>query len=734
MTTPLTSDQAIVLLREQPDAYDTPDKLRALAAQVDADASGRVTVLYSGPSAKGVPSSQLIKSMLESGEDIRVIDNSEAARLLQSDEFLHSVANAYGIRPKPLIDGTYRGPAADWLYHPTQGPWADASARFADATVGEVRAIVGDADPNRVFGATEVPHMLANEKVPAIEGIPREALVARQSTHGTQAAFEMIAARSREHVGLLRVPTDVPVNYAGQLLRDERGQLRLDSREYFAATNLESNAPPIPAETRALGGSMHPPSEYARAGQLHLQELQTQRISVHSPRISAAAKGLGAAGIGLTAYDAADTLHDAARLRDQGNATAAQARIERFAVQNGGGWAGAATFAGIGAAAGVESGPGLLVTGAIGGIVGAVAGDQVGDGLTARKIHRQDDPQGNTWTFDPKHPDQGWTRTLRELDVAATAANRADMPIYSPAKTLTADAALSDRLTWQASNTAIELALGSPPQNRDPYAIKANASDTPRHGDSPWTRDPDTRQWTREVAGAFVERGLTPRHTELATPQRAAELERASQAIIAENAARTPAAMAMRFQAAYEHNGWSQYGPVPEAVTEALRHPGRVVGSDGVRYERHAQGQWTHGGMLRDSRAEGLLRQELDATYQAQQQVSAPVPTLAPVVVRPDPEVRQDALAPPQATPAEPAPPSSAAAANPWGLTVAGQYLNRYLAALERGDEAEMGKLAEAYAQTPQFKEWEAESLRQWEAEQQQQMQVPEQPGRGFSR
>jgi hypothetical protein len=57
----------------------------------------------------------------------------------------------------------------------------------------------------------------------------------------------------------------------------------------------------------------------------------------------------------------------------------------------------------------VESGPGLLVTGAIGGIVGAVAGDQVGDWLNERKINRQDDPQGNTWTFDPDRPGRGWT-------------------------------------------------------------------------------------------------------------------------------------------------------------------------------------------------------------------------------------------------------------------------------------------------------------------------------------
>ncbi|WP_147455619.1 hypothetical protein [Solilutibacter pythonis] len=53
MTTPLTAEQAISLLRQQTHAYQTPEQLRTLAAQVDTNPSGRTTVLYSGPSAKG---------------------------------------------------------------------------------------------------------------------------------------------------------------------------------------------------------------------------------------------------------------------------------------------------------------------------------------------------------------------------------------------------------------------------------------------------------------------------------------------------------------------------------------------------------------------------------------------------------------------------------------------------------------------------------------------------------
>ncbi|RMH93718.1 hypothetical protein EBB59_03440, partial [Lysobacter pythonis] len=67
---------------------------------------------------------------------------------------------------------------------------------------------------------------------------------------------------------------------------------------------------------------------------------------------------------------------------------------------------------------------------------------------------------------------------------------------------------------------------------------------------------------------------------------------------------------------------------------------------------------------------------------------------------------------------------------NPWDETLAGRYINRYMAALERGDEAEMDRLADIYAQTPQFKEWEAwgqENAQRLALEEQQQQQQQQQ-------
>jgi hypothetical protein len=173
---PLTAHQAIDLLHKSPGAYTTPEKIRALAVRVNADAAGRLTVLYSGGVGKGAWSNDIIKGMVAAGEDVRVINKSEAAKFMESRDFYSAVAKAHGIPAEPLIAGTYRGPASNWLYHPTQGPWADASARFADLTKGEVRAVVSGAAPDRVFGAVELPRVIANPQVTTIEGIPRQTL------------------------------------------------------------------------------------------------------------------------------------------------------------------------------------------------------------------------------------------------------------------------------------------------------------------------------------------------------------------------------------------------------------------------------------------------------------------------------------------------------------------------------------------------------------------------------
>ena len=80
-------DQALVELTNLTNSGSvTPEALLNLSRQVSVDASGSITVLYSGKMPDGTTStSKAIQDMLASGLDIRVIDNSPVAKFLQSD-------------------------------------------------------------------------------------------------------------------------------------------------------------------------------------------------------------------------------------------------------------------------------------------------------------------------------------------------------------------------------------------------------------------------------------------------------------------------------------------------------------------------------------------------------------------------------------------------------------------------------------------------------------------------
>ncbi|WP_162253674.1 zeta toxin family protein [Lysobacter sp. Root690] len=340
-----------------------------------------------------------------------------------------------------------------------------------------------------------------------------------------------------------------------------------------------------------------------------------------------AGKVLGIAGLALDAYDAADTLRTSNRLRGEGNDTAAASELIHFGSRTVGGFAGAGLGVTAGAIAGVETGPGLLVTGAIGGVVGVFAGDKIAQWTDDRRIYRQDDGQGNTWNYDPDQPDRGWRRTA-PVDASD---DRIDNPARSE---LRASPALANELNYKSTSISAELVLGGPPKQRDPFVQSANASDTPSITPASWTRDADSNEWRREVVIAFVERGMSPKRIETAGPERAAELDQAAANTVLHNAANSPPAIAARYEDAYARNGWAAHGPMPNAVTHARTNVDTLVASDDNRYQRRADGEWVSDGMIYDSTASGNLREELNATREVlratlppPQAVQAPPPT-----------------------------------------------------------------------------------------------------------
>lgn len=328
---------------------------------------------------------------------------------------------------------------------------------------------------------------------------------------------------------------------------------------------------------------------------------------VRAPRLGGAGRALGFAGLALEAYDGAQSYRTASRLRGEGNDTAADSELIHFGSRSIGGLGGAAIGAGAGGAVTSWSGPGMLIGGTVGGIVGVFGGEKFAQWTDNRSIYNQQDRSGNTWTFDPEQPGAGWQRRA-PIDASSDGvdnARRGDVR---------ASPETANELNFQATTRSVELILGSPPPQRDPFTQPANGQDTESSRPSSWERNPDSGQWTRTVYGPFVERGMTPRHVEAATPERAAQLDQAAARVVVENASNSRASIAARYEDAYIQNGWARFGQMPDAVRNRRTDIDMLIASDDNLYQRQPDGRWVSDGMIYDSTASGSLQQELEAT------------------------------------------------------------------------------------------------------------------------
>ncbi|MFA1041780.1 hypothetical protein ACA085_19790, partial [Xanthomonas fragariae] len=149
---------------------------------------------------------------------------------------------------------------------------------------------------------------------------------------------------------------------------------------------------------------------------------------------------------------------------------------------------------------------------------------------------------------------------------------------------------------------AAALALKHAPKPEDPYRQRANATDRPSLSTADWKRDAADGHWHRlvktEVTGAN-ERGTYVQ--EIALPPRAAELDAQAEAVIARNIVNSPGAIAARYELAYHRSGWAADGlPISPAVQQALPDPDAFTASNGQRYYRNIDGQWTSNGVAAD--------------------------------------------------------------------------------------------------------------------------------------
>ncbi|HEY4092042.1 MAG TPA: hypothetical protein VGN46_11045 [Luteibacter sp.] len=305
-----------------------------------------------------------------------------------------------------------------------------------------------------------------------------------------------------------------------------------------------------------------------------------------------------AAGLGATVVDGVNSGGAAVDAFEAGNHAGATSQVVHFAGRNAGGWAGAAMFASAAGAAGVETGPGALVAAGIGGIVGSVAGERLANEYDQYRISHQKDAQGREWTLDAAH---GWSQRLPPL------------PNHPREQIVVASPELSRRLSYQASNTAVELALANNYEPKDPYRQAPTDHDARTADAVPWIRDPDSKAWSRHVTDQWLEHGMSRSHIEHASPQRAAELDASAEQTIHENVAQSHLGVAERYLAVYEQERWHELGKVPTAVQHAVLAPTeKLMASDGHTYTHDRSGDWSSPGFLGTRHATDNLREELD--------------------------------------------------------------------------------------------------------------------------
>ncbi|AJY86786.1 A nuclease family of the HNH/ENDO VII superfamily with conserved AHH [Xanthomonas citri subsp. citri UI6] len=301
-----------------------------------------------------------------------------------------------------------------------------------------------------------------------------------------------------------------------------------------------------------------------------------------------AGQALRSAGLLVTAADAVTSGQRSVRFLGQDKPLAAQSELAPFAGRNAGGWAGgtAAAYA-LG-----SSGAGPMVLIAADAYFMSVAGEKAAALLDNRAIYHQTDRDGTAWSFDGR----AWSRG----GMADTTGDGIDNPAAMP---IVASYAKSRELNYHATNAAAALALKDAPAPTDPYRQPANAGDRPSLNAADWRRDTADGQWHRlvktEISGANDRGGY---EQETASPPRAAELDAQAQAVIAHNIANSPGAIAARYELTYHRSGWAAEGlPMSPAVQQALPDPDALIASNGQRYYRNMEGQWTGQGAPPDA-------------------------------------------------------------------------------------------------------------------------------------
>ncbi|MDR2636181.1 MAG: hypothetical protein LBC08_05065, partial [Campylobacteraceae bacterium] len=138
-----------------------------ISKDVSVDASGSTTILYSG-NIDGQKTGDIVATIAELDPNVRIINNTDAARFLNSKKLKKALYETTGIDWNSYIRDTLSPEQKaiikdlnDNKLYSSTGPWSQASKRFAQETKGRVIILIGkDADPKKIFGSIEFQELM----------------------------------------------------------------------------------------------------------------------------------------------------------------------------------------------------------------------------------------------------------------------------------------------------------------------------------------------------------------------------------------------------------------------------------------------------------------------------------------------------------------------------------------------------------------------------------------------
>ncbi|MDL5367288.1 hypothetical protein QSH18_16895 [Xanthomonas sp. NCPPB 2654] len=612
------------------------EEIQAIARQYPAKAVGEGGILYSRP--VGTVSSEVIAKELASKTGEPIINNTPRAQFLGDKETVAAIKDTATRIFKGQGQGLDQAKLSteDFLYGNPKAVaksatslegslWGEASNEFAGSLRGDIKVVATNANVERVFGKVELPAVLENPNVRTLGGQPVSELKTLYAQGGADAVLPKVQAQFIEAApkGIFVSPDNVGAKVTKVSLSQE------------AAATLGADAAKFPpaAELANAGLTRAPTGFSAPAASVGEAAITGEAVAASKGlRPGMLAKGGTVIAVAALAYDFSTTGHQVVKLEAQGNTTGAESAKTHFIGRNVGGIGGGIAVgflagAGYGLAGGSPSGPGALVTSAIGGVAGGVGGAFLGEKWAQQKdidsVFTQKDRDGNEWSRDPNDAKGTWSRVAETQQIKATtttASPDSGSATYSKVRYVAGDV-LANQLNYKSANASYELGLANLSQPQNPYSIPSGKGEARSlDGEGNWVRDPQTHGWSRTVVDQYIEHGMKVTHAEIATPQRAAELDQASKLIIAQNAANTPAAIAGRYEVAYNQFGWHQHGDMPAAVKHASAQTDSLQASDGHTYTRGANGEWATPGMIYGTnQAQGNVRDELNEVHRSQQ-------------------------------------------------------------------------------------------------------------------